>query len=440
MTSAKKTLQGVAFVLAILLGMGLAVARYAGAFDAGIPVMLEVDKIGNQLAGGGDVKVRGLIVGKITDVSTDGDGATVELSIDPEMADQIPADVSARLLPKTLFGEKFVSLVPPAQPSAARIAAGDVIGEDRSRSAREVSRVLDDLLPLLQAVKPQDLASTLGSLSQGLRGRGDQLGRTLVQLDTLLEGFNPAIPDLQEDVSQLADFSQNLSDAAPDLLEALDDLTVTSATIVEERDGIAQLLSSLTGASDDLRGFLDANGENLISLTAASRPTLATLARYAPEFPCLFGQLTDMIPRADAAFGKGTDEPGIHVTLEIVNNRGRYVPGDEPQYLDDRGPRCYPILNPDPQFPPDGPFRDGSSTPAPPVGTPGPEFADFGTIPRSAGASPSSYDMGVPNSPGERQIVAELVAAQDGTSPQAVPSWSSMLVGPLYRGSEVTFT
>jgi phospholipid/cholesterol/gamma-HCH transport system substrate-binding protein len=433
MTSTRKVFQGLAFVLVIVLGVTLAIAKYVGAFDAGIPVTLKVDKIGNQLADGGDVKVRGLIVGTIKDVSTDGDGATVSLTIDPAMADRIPADVTARLLPKTLFGEKFVSLVPPARPGRARIAAGDVIGEDRSRSAREVSQVLDDLLPLLRAVKPDDLATTLGALSQGLQGRGEQLGRTLVQLNTLLDGFNPSIPDLQEDVTQLADFSQNLSDAAPDLLQALDDLTVTSRTIVDQRDGIAQLLSSLTGTSDDLRGFLDAGGENLISLTSASRPTLATLARYAPEFPCLFGQLTDLIPRADAAFGKGTDEPGIHITLEIVNNRGKYVPGEEPEYSDDRGPRCYPILTPGPQFPPDGPFRDGSSTPAPPVGTPGPEYAGFGLV-------PSSYDMGVPNSPAERQMVAELVSAQDGTSPKAVPSWGSMLVGPLYRGTEVTLT
>lgn len=61
-------------------------------------------------------------------------------------------------------------------------------------------------------------------------------------------------------------------------------------------------------------------------------------------------------------------------------------------------------------------------------------------IPPNYSIQPSSYDMGLPNSPGERQVVGELVAAQQGTSPQAVPSWSSMLVGPLYRGTEVTLT
>jgi len=202
---------------------------------------------------------------------------------------------------------------------------------------------------------------------------------------------------------------------------------------VDKKDGLSQLFSTLTGASDDLRGFLDANGENIISLASSSRPTLNTLARYAPEFPCLFGQLADLIPRIDTVFGKGTNEPGIHITAEIVTNRGPYRPGDEPRYKDDRGPRCYPVLPLGPQFPPDGPFRDGSSTPAPPVGTPGPGYAGFGMI-------PSAYDMGVPNSPGERQVVAELVGAQEGISPQAVPNWSSVLVGPLYRGTEVALT
>jgi len=418
-----KAVRGLAFLGVLVLLAGLAVAQYAGAFRVGVPVTLKVDRVGTQLDPKADVKVRGLVVGSVTAISTDGDGATVQLSLDPKLVDQIPADVTARLLPKTLFGQKFVSLVPPAVPGPRRIAAGAVIGEDRSRSAQEVERVLDDLLPLLQAVRPQDLATTLGALSQGLQGRGTQLGQTLVGLNALVEGVNPALPDLKADITEVADFSEHLSDSAPALLDALADLTVTSRTIVDERDGFRALFGSVTSASDDLRGFLDANGDNLIGLAAASRPTLATLARYSPEFPCLFGQLADLIPRIDAAFGKGTAEPGLHVTLEVVANRGKYVPGEEPQYADDRGPACYPVLPLAPQYPPGGPIQDGSN----PTGAP-------------VGLIPSAYDMGVPNSPGERRVVAELVALHDGSAPAAVPAWSSMLVGPLYRGAEVVFT
>ncbi|MBC3189696.1 MCE family protein [Pseudonocardia sp. C8] len=483
MRSKKRVLQGLAFVTVIAVLLGLSVAQYAGLFSSGVPVTLNVARVGAQMQERADVKVRGLIVGEVDEVTTDGATTSIRMSMNPDLIEQIPQNVQAQLLPKTLFGEKFVSLVPPAAPATTRLAAGDVIPEDRSQAALEVERVLDELLPLLQTVRPQDLATTLGALSQALQGRGDQLGQTLVELNRLTEGLNPAVPDLQEDIRQVADLSHNLSDAAPNLLAALDDLTVTSRTVVEKREGMRNLYRSVTGASDDLRAFLDANGENLIGVSRASRPTLESLARYSPEFPCLFGQLNDLIPKINNAIRPGTDRVGVNITLEIVANKGKYLPNqDEPEYLDDRGPRCYPIPTPEgTQYAPDGPFRDGSVPGPAPEGQPMGNPEDFGVetygtydgtdswgevqdqtaqngggaLPPltgalgQAGIQPSSFqgghqsgavDMGVANSPGEQRVVAELLAAHQGGPPQAVPAWSSTMVGPLLRGAEVTLT
>jgi phospholipid/cholesterol/gamma-HCH transport system substrate-binding protein len=445
MSALRRRVQGLAFVTVLITLVGLAVASYQGVFSDGVPVTLRVERTGSQLNERADVKVRGLIVGEVEAISTEraSGGATIELLLDPELVDQIPAGVSARLLPKTLFGEKFVQLVypPGVTPDAVAnpISAGDVIPMDRSREAVELERALDGLLPLLQAVEPQDLATTLGSLSLALEGRGDDLGQTLVRLQGLLGEFNTGLPDLQVDITELADFSGNLADAAPDLLDALEDFSVTSRTIVEQRADLMALFTGLTAASDDLGAFLEENDENLIDLAAASRPTLESLARYSPEFPCLFSQLAGVIEQGNQAFGVGTDRPGIHITLEVVNNRGKYVPNqDEPRYDDDRGPRCYPILPMGPQYPPDGPFQDGSEAPPPPADTPMGDPEDFGV--ETFGTGASYPGMGVANSPGEQQVVAELLAARSGGSPEAVPSWSTMLVGPLYRGSEVTLT
>ena len=432
----KRRLQGLLFIVVLLALMGLSVGRYEGWFDRGVPVTLQVDRVGNQLTERADVKVRGLIVGEVESVRTNGDYATVQMLLDPDKAELIPANVSARLLPKTLFGEKYVSLVVPAGPPGPAIAAGDVIPLDRSATARELERVLDGLLPLLQAVEPQDLATTLGALSQALAGRGEQLGETLVRLQELTGGLRPAIPDIQEDITQLADFAANADKAAPDLLDALEDFSVTSRTIVEQRAQLKELLSGVTAASDDLRGFLAANRENIIALAASSRPTLETLARYSPEFPCLLDQIAGLVPRVDESFGAGTGRAGLRITLEIVNNQGKYEPNeDEPRYLDDRGPRCYPILPLAPEQPTDGRIKDGTEPEGEPTrGSPTGSAEEFGAI-------PASFEgMGLANSPAEQRMVAELIAAQDGTSPEAVPAWSTMLVGPLYRGAEVTLT
>jgi phospholipid/cholesterol/gamma-HCH transport system substrate-binding protein len=46
--------------------------------------------------------------------------------------------------------------------------------------------------------------------------------------------------------------------------------------------------------------------------------------------------------------------------------------------------------------------------------------------------------MGLPNSPTEQQFIAALVASADGEAPAEMPGWTSFLVGPLLRGTQVT--
>ncbi|HJT04443.1 MAG TPA: MCE family protein [Pseudonocardiaceae bacterium] len=436
-TVIRRRLQGVAFVALIICLIALSIAKYSGAFDDGVPVTLRVDHTGLQLDKHSDVKVHGLIVGEVTDLSTSGPntsgaGATVALRLKPEMARQIPNNVSARLLPKTLFGEKYVSLVLPEHPSGRSLAAGDVIPQDRSRPARELDAALDSLLPLLQDVAPQDLASTLGAISGALRGRGHQLGDTLVRLQQLVSGLKPALPQLSEDISRIADLANTYTQAAPDLLAALADLSTTTRTVAEQRQNLAQLWTSVTGGSDDLRAFLQDNRDNLIALTADSRPTLESLARYAPEYPCLLHQIAGLVPQLDRAFGVGTSHPGLHIYLEVTNNRGKYLPGvDEPRYEEDRGPRCYPVRD-GTKFPeyPGGPIHDGSTSPPIGRGDPSPGVGPVATAPQAVA-------MGLPNSPAEQQFLAALLE-RPARVPAGVPGWASFLVGPLLRGTQVT--
>jgi phospholipid/cholesterol/gamma-HCH transport system substrate-binding protein len=431
-------LYGVVFLVIAALFVLLSVAFYRKTFVDVVPVRLETDHVGNQLRAGADVKLRGLIVGEVRTVRAEGDTAVLDLALDPDHVERIPADVSARLLPKTLFGERYVALqVPRTHPEPiAPIAANAVIGQDRSRTAIEIERVLNDLMPLLQAVQPEKLASTLNAMSTALDGRGAQAGDTLVQLGAYLERLEPSLPDVRADIRRLADVADLYADAAPDLVTALADLTTTTRTIVEQRSNLDSLYGSLTAASVELRNFLAANKSNLINLASTSRSTLDVLAKYAPEYPCLLDQLVDSIPAADKAFGKGTAHPNVtRVTIEITSSRGKYLPGvDTPRYEDTRGPRCYPVAHPParfPQYPPGGPIEDGSSKPPPPHNETPEDFQP--TVPQSAAAEPT-----LPNSPAERDLIAALLAPSLGVPPSQVPGWASLLVGPLYRGAEVT--
>ena len=439
----KRRLLGVVFIAVIALFLSVTVALYNDAFTQVVKVTLKTDRIGNQLLVDSDVKVRGMIVGQVKGIRTSGDGAELDLALDPEQVRHIPANVSARLLPKTLFGERYVNLVLPAEREDP-LTEGDVIEQDRSSSAIELERVLDDLMPVLQAVQPEKLATTLTAMSQALENRGKPLGETLVQLDAYLGEFNPQLPKLKDGISRLADVSNVYADAAPDLVQALSDATVTSRTLVEQRDNLLAVYGTLTTTALDLNSFLAVNRNNLIQLADVSRPTLELLAKYAPEYPCLLKGLSEFKPIMDQVFGKGTDEPGLHITLEVTANRGKYEPGkDDPEYADKRGPRCYDIVprpDPFPQYPPEGPVKDGSTSPPPArSATDGVLPPNTGTI-RDDGTVVSSFG-GVPslaNSPEEQDFLAALLAPQFGLKKREMPSFTALLLGPLYRGAEVT--
>ena len=426
---------GVVFLVVAALFIAGTIAMYRKTFTASVPVTLEVDQAGNQMRAGADVKVRGAVVGEVRSIKQSGGRAVMQLALEPESASLLPAGVTARLRPKTLFGERYVDLQVPAHAGGIHLVSGDVIHQDRSAASIEVEKVLSDLMPLLQAVEPQKLSATLSAVSHAVEGRGKQMGTTLVQLNDYLHKLDPSLPNMEALLARVDDVANTYADATPDLMQAMADFSVTSRTAVQQRTQLGQMLHTVTTSSDDLATFLRANQRNIISLNADSRPSLELLARYAPEYPCMLHQFAASIPDAETAFGKGS-YPANRVTIEITGSRGKYVPGlDTPRYLDHRGPRCYRQVDPPgrfPQYPPGGPIEDGSTKPLPPhESSPGPAS----TTPQSSTAGSTAL---TPNSPAERQLIAALVAPSMGLPPRDVPAWSGLLVGPLFRGTEVT--
>jgi phospholipid/cholesterol/gamma-HCH transport system substrate-binding protein len=423
---------GVVFLLVFALLVWLSVALYNKQFTPVAMVTLYTDSVGNEMHPGADVMIRGVQVGEVRQISADGTGARLTLAIQPGMVDQIPANVTAEMVPTTLFGQRFVDLIMPARPTPARLTAGTVIRQDHSADAVELEKVLNNLLPLLRASEPDKLSVTLTALAQGLQGHGRELGQTLVALNAYLAKYNQHLPALDTDIRQLATYARNLNQAAPDLIQALTDFTTTSQTIVAERDSISALYSTVTTAAGDLTAFLDANSANIISLNADSVGTLQILARYSPEFPCVLKDLVNFEPAVNKLLGKGTSQPGLHVQAVVVpplgpGNIGRYVPGqDTPKFGDNLGPHCYSV-----------PFRgitlnDGAA-PSNAAATSVPQ----GRLHRATRHAHTTAAQ-LAGSPTESELVRELTGMALGRPAALVPRWGSLLTAPLFRGTTVT--
>ncbi|MFJ4897578.1 MULTISPECIES: MCE family protein [unclassified Streptomyces] len=425
----RRRLAGVALLLVPAVLIWVSIAVYNKDFTDDATVTVRTGSVGNEMHDNADVKLRGVVIGQVRDISADGEGARLTLAIQPGKLDRIPADVTAQMLPTTLFGERFVALVPPAVPSADTLRAGAVIPQDRSSNAIELEEVLDNVLPLLTAVQPEKLSATLNAVSQALRGRGEKLGDTLVRLDAHLAKFNPQLPTLNADIKQLVKVSRVYGDAAPDVLDALTDFTTTSGTLADQQAQLADLYGSTNASAQDLTTFLQENKDNLIRLSATGRPTLELLAKYSDEFPCTLRTVAGFVPAMDKALGKGTGQPGLHVTLKSVKSKGKYVAGkDTPVYDATGGPHCYSV----PYVGTTEPTAAGRA-----AGSPAPGDKAAADPPADTGRKATDTSLGMPNSPQESRLVNELVAPSLKVQPQSLPDWSSVLIGPAFRGAEV---
>ncbi len=422
---------GVAF-LALLVFFGwLTNAIFTKKFTDVVPVTLRTSSIGLQMEPLADVKIRGMLVGEVRDMQSDGNGAVLELALDPAKTDVIPSNVTALILPKTLFGEKYVSLQMPDNASAETLSAGDVITE--SQLSIEVEKVLADLYPLLTAVRPADLSATLNAVATALEGRGDRLGDNLVRLDGYLKKLNPQMPGIVENLQLLTRVSDTYADVMPELGRLLRNQVTTGDTLVEKEEDLRALFGDVARFSDTARDFLEVNEDNIIRLGEVSVPTLALLEQYAPEYPCLLDGIVNWIPIAEESYRGYT----LHINLETIPFQPTgYGPADEPKYGAEYGPTCATLPSP--------PYTQANPAPMPPwadnvesddgiAGTHGkyrvaPEFGDIGAPVTSGWAGTAA----------EQRVVDALAAPVLEMPADEVPDVATLLLGPIARGNEVS--
>lgn len=474
MSKTKKRLLATLFIVIVVAFVGVTVAIYNRAFTASDSVTMYTDEMAFTLPNDADIKARGVLVGRVAGVQPEGDQVRVDMEFDPAYMDQLPSNITGRMLPKTLFGERYVSLGFPDQP-VGTLEAGTTIEQDERGNATELGRVLDGLLPVLEAVPPEKLAGTLGAINQALAGRGDEIGASLVDIGQVFDGISQEMPALESGLQDLATFSQTYAEAVPDLIHALDALRTTSDTVIQRRTDIADGLQRISSGSEAATSFLANNRDDLIDLSINSRRSLEALAEYVPALPCTVEHFKTALGRSDDILGVGTPNPGIRVTIEVINPKGRYVPNqDEPRFFDTRGPRCYDPVQEPYYFgsAPGGAVADGSYQP--PTRNPGPEFVatlpnpllEDGPVPsmRTRGSVPEAPGRAVPEQP-NRPFPSTVTAGQENDAMEMayagspletdtvrtvygiaasrdadeIPGWVGAVGAPALRGTEVAF-
>jgi phospholipid/cholesterol/gamma-HCH transport system substrate-binding protein len=354
----------------------------------------------------------------------------------------IPHNVLARILPKTLFGEKYVDLVaPPGGPSGS-LTKNQTIPQDNSKTAVELQTVFAELIPVLKAANPADLSIALSNTAHALQGRGNELGQNLTMINQYFAVLNQDLPNIQHDIGSLASLASNYADAAPDLLNILRNFSVTASTFTEKQDTFAQFLAGTAGFANTGTAVLTKNGPGLIQLAHSSVAPLNLLSKYSIVLECLPKGLSIFDrQRLEKAFSGGE----LHIALIPVNDRGSYTKADKPslkEFTNATLPaNCYGLpygshklhpVNTKYPFAPGGNYSKGGFLGSSAAASSAVSKAEAATQP---GTNGSTDGVG---SPAEQNQISSLLSEIGGGSPStSTGGLTDLMLGPLLRGMAV---
>lgn len=216
------------------------------------------------LTRGMPVKLNGFLVGNVGPIvllppsELSDQRVRVELRIIRSYLDHIPRTTSARLAQEGLVGQSIIELVPERYDARA-IAAGEVLPFERTRSAADIARELEErVLPVLHntEVLTSGLADPTGPFQSALVN-GNTLAVELVETNQQLRAV------LEQSERSLA----TLGDSAGDSLGRAD-----------------RVLGQLEA---DLPGLLESAGKTAAQMEQASADLAVITARSSKQLPAI---------------------------------------------------------------------------------------------------------------------------------------------------------
>ena len=351
-------MSGIVFITMLALLVALSIAVYAKAFSHPTMVTIHAENAGLQLDQFGDVRRHGVLVGQVRNVGNDGNQAVIKVALNPSSAKDIPQNADIEILPTTLFGQKYINIEDPTDPSSKVMSNGDVIPSSRVTTNVELQKILADLFPLLRSIRPADLSTTLYAIANALRGRGDQIGQTMVKLDNYLTTINVHLPDAAAGPLAAGEGQQHLRDRGPGPDPHPAQRDHHRAHGHRQAGGPAHLPHRRDEPGQDLdRRVRPSTGRTSCAPGSSASRCSGLLDTYSPEFPCLLQGAARYAGRLGTIFKGGRVRQSMTFA---ATQRPPYAAKDRPVYADTRGPQCYGL--PYPKVPLPGPVNFANGT------------------------------------------------------------------------------
>lgn len=194
---------------------------------------------------GTDVRILGVTVGSVDEVTPMGDTVEVKLHVDRGI--EIPADAKAVQVTPSVIPDRTVQIV-PAYSGGPKMESGAHIPLDRTATPVEVDKLYSSVQELTEALGP-DGANKDGSLDRFLASSADTLGENGAALGR-------SIDELSTAATTLADSSQDISETVVNLQSFVTMLAENDAQVRNFNSQMATFNATVAGQRENLQGAL----------------------------------------------------------------------------------------------------------------------------------------------------------------------------------------
>lgn len=226
------------------------------------------------LIAGDDVRIAGVRVGKVEDVTLDGLNARVTFSVARDQ--RVYTDTTANIEFLNLLGTRYVDLTTSSQREA--LPPGSTLDLQHTREGLDLTAIFNAFRPLFDAIRPADVNELATNIVQVLQGQGPSLqhlseqtalltqnlvdrdqiiGSVMTNLTAVLETLNGHRKEFRSTVHELNDLTNVIADNRTEIGDTIDGLqnVVTSfASLIDEGgDSVNRDVASLAAWADSFQ-------------------------------------------------------------------------------------------------------------------------------------------------------------------------------------------
>ena len=215
------------------------------------------------LYAGADVRILGIPVGKVTEVTPVGGSVRVKMRYDAKY--KVPADAKAVIINQTVVADRYVQLAPVYKGGPVLPNNPTPLGTDRTEVPVEVDEVGSSLNDLSRALGPEG-ANSNGSLSrllqvgsQVLDGQGADIRQTIADTSAMLSTLSENRGDIAKTIENLRVITRALQQNDAQVRRFTGDLNNVSAQLAGEKEELSAALNTLAPTLRNVQRFIKDN-------------------------------------------------------------------------------------------------------------------------------------------------------------------------------------